>query len=100
MAEEGGGSFVASESGAGGGAGGVGQDGQANGAVAQGGPGVASAISGNLVVYAKGGNAGGVNSALIAGAANTGNGGGGGDGNALVGPSGGSGVIIVRYRTS
>jgi len=85
--------------GAGGGAGGVGQDGQANG-TATGGVGLSSSITGQSVVYAKGGDVLASGSSSVNGAAGTGNGGSGGVGYSNPGANGGSGIVIARYRTS
>lgn len=102
------------EGGGGGGAGQYGRDGIANDWGGDGGPGISSSITGTLQFYAGGGGSGsnsisgrgglggGGQGAAGGGGfnatANTGGGGGGGWG----GPcgAGGSGIVIVRYRTS
>jgi len=87
----------------GGGAGSVGADASGNG---DGGSGVVSTISGSSVTYARGGHgynnvSGGYNSQPIS---NSGNGGGGskaGGGTGVGGYStGGSGIVIIRYKNS
>ena len=90
--------------GAGGGAsggGGGGAGGAASGST--GGSGISSSITGSSVIYSVGGN-GASTVAPVAGQQNTGNGGGGalglsnaGSTNNLMGASGGSGVVVIRY---
>ena len=99
----------------GGGGGGAGEPGQTRG---KGGDGISSNITGNTLFYAGGGGAGrtdlgvggiggGGDGGMVVGstkgqdgAPNTGGGAGGGDGNVgdMQGSSGGSGIVIVRYR--
>ncbi len=106
-------------SGGGGGAGAVGANGTStNGG--NGGTGVAVAITGSSVTYAGGGGGsiqntgtagtggagGGGNGGLYnsnngtAGTANTGGGGGGMSGPSIAAPAGGSGIVIIRYKTN
>jgi hypothetical protein len=96
----------------GGGAGAVGTNQQPGSTVAPGGAGVASVITGSSVTRAGGagagsvpgkavgaGGAGGGGNGNAAGTANTGGGGGGGPGPGTNGgASGGSGVVIIRYK--
>jgi hypothetical protein len=84
----------------GGGAGGVGGTGITNSFIfAPGGLGIESSISGASVTYATGGRGGGDSWAgATNGVANTGNGG-DGAGNASA-KNGGSGIVIIRYRTN
>lgn len=102
-----------------GGGGGAGENGNTDG-FGFGGDGVACSITGASVYYGGGGGGGNDSQTLLggdggggtggrpdpvpptAGAANTGGGGGGGasQGSSITGASGGSGVVIIRYKTS
>ena len=77
----------------GGGGGGAGGVGAANTAGGAGGPGVSSSITGTSVTYATGGSSGLSGN----GTPNTGN---GGPGGSVDFSAGGSGVVIIRYRTA
>ena len=104
---------VGFNAGGGGGAGGVGGSGTNSSASGAGGVGLANSITGSSVFYSGGGGGGGYPAGAGAGGnggggagavdggtstAGTNNTGGGGGGAGYVGNSGGSGIVIVRYK--